>query len=69
MYAIRSENLQVHLVSRLTPVLRLEAVDQPSNSPPPMYAVHRELRFGVLDPSLLPFLAQPRSPLHARGGI
>jgi hypothetical protein len=69
MYAIRSKTLQVHLVSRLTPVLRLEAVDLPSNSFPPMYAVHRELRFGVLNPSLLPFLAQARSHLHARGRI
>jgi hypothetical protein len=32
-----------------------------------MYAVHREFRFGVLDPSLLPFMAQARSHLHARG--
>jgi hypothetical protein len=69
MYAIRSKTLQVHLVSRLTPVLRLEAVDLPSNNFPPMYAVHHELRFGVLNPSLLPFLAQARSHLHARGRI
>jgi hypothetical protein len=58
---------EVHLVFRLTPVLRLEAVNLPSNSSPPMYAVHRELRFDVLGPSLLPFLAQARSHLHARG--